>query len=215
MKNINKISIVFLAFLGFLAQSAQADAWEGGWGRSHRSSYHHGYHRSYPSYGKVVVSLPRTHISFVFGSSRYYYCDGVYYRKHRAHDYVVVEPPRGAIIRIPPPEYNVVVVNGITYYESSGVYYLSTGGGYQVVPTPNTTVVQTVQALPSAPIQNAPIFDMPTQYGQESFTVNIPNDNGGYTPITLRKSENGFVGPQGEFYKEFPRVEQLKFMYAK
>jgi len=34
----------------------------------------------------------------------------------------------------------------------------------------------------------------------DSFTINIPNDNGGYTAVTLRKSGNGFIGPQGEFY---------------
>ena len=26
---------------------------------------------------------------------------------------------------------------------------------------------------------------------------------------------NGFIGPQGEFYPDFPRVEQLKVMYGK
>jgi hypothetical protein len=50
---------------------------------------------------------------------------------------------------------------------------------------------------------------------QDSFTVNIPNNRGGYTAVILRKSGNGFIGPQGEFYPDFPKVEQLKLMYAK
>ena len=49
----------------------------------------------------------------------------------------------------------------------------------------------------------------------ETFTVNIPNDKGGYTAVIIRRSGNGFVGPQGEFYSEFPRVSKLKIMYNK
>ena len=47
------------------------------------------------------------------------------------------------------------------------------------------------------------------------FTVNIPNDHGGYTAVIIKRSGNGFIGPQGEFYPEFPKVFQLKIMYGK
>jgi hypothetical protein len=47
------------------------------------------------------------------------------------------------------------------------------------------------------------------------FTVNIPNEHGGYTAVIIKRSANGFVGPQGEFYPEFPKVSQLKIMYGK
>jgi len=47
------------------------------------------------------------------------------------------------------------------------------------------------------------------------FTVNIPNDHGGYTAVVIKRSANGFIGPQGEYYPEFPKVFQLKVMYGK
>ena len=49
----------------------------------------------------------------------------------------------------------------------------------------------------------------------DEFTVNIPNDHGGYTAVVIKRSGKGFTGPQGEFYPEFPKVSQLKIMYGK
>lgn len=49
----------------------------------------------------------------------------------------------------------------------------------------------------------------------DSFTVNIPNSKGGYTAITLKRSGSGYTGPQGEYYSDFPKVEQLRAMYGK
>lgn len=49
----------------------------------------------------------------------------------------------------------------------------------------------------------------------DEFTVNVPNDRGGYTAVVIKRSGNGFTGPQGEFYPEFPKVSQLKIMYGK
>jgi hypothetical protein len=49
----------------------------------------------------------------------------------------------------------------------------------------------------------------------DAITVNIPNNKGGYTAVVLKRSGNGFVGPQGEFYSEFPKVSQLQTMYGK
>jgi len=47
-----------------------------------------------------------------------------------------------------------------------------------------------------------------------SITINIPNNNGGYTAITLKQSGNGYIGPQGEFYPQFPSVAQLRIIYG-
>ena len=49
---------------------------------------------------------------------------------------------------------------------------------------------------------------------QDSFTVHVPNENGGYTPVEIKRSGEGFVGPQGEYYPKFPKVDQLKIMYC-
>ncbi len=50
---------------------------------------------------------------------------------------------------------------------------------------------------------------------QNEFTVNIPNDHGGFTAVVIKRSGNGFIGPQGEYYPEFPKVFQLRIMYGK
>jgi hypothetical protein len=57
-----------------------------------------------------------------------------------------------------------------------------------------------------------PIYPAPEP---NEFTVNVPNDRGGYNAVIIKRSGNGFVGPQGEYYPEFPKVFQLKLMYGK
>jgi len=47
----------------------------------------------------------------------------------------------------------------------------------------------------------------------DSFTVNIPNSEGSYTAIVVKKSGEGYVGPQGEYYSQFPTIAQLRVMY--
>lgn len=47
-----------------------------------------------------------------------------------------------------------------------------------------------------------------------SFTVNIPNAQGGYTAIVITQSGDGYVGPQGEYYPQFPSVYQLQNVYG-
>jgi len=104
--------------------------------------------------------------------------------------------------------YQPVVVNGVTYYVNNGVYYIYTQYGYQAVASPagaTAPVIQTTAAQPtSASVET-----------DDSFTINVPNDKGGYTSVLLKKSGKGFIGPQGEFYPEFPKVSQLQAMYGK
>ena len=46
--------------------------------------------------------------------------------------------------------------------------------------------------------------------------MHIPNSDGTtYTAVVIHKKGNGYAGPQGEFYPEFPKVEHLKVMYGK
>lgn len=185
---------------------SHSDRWERGHDRHHshyRHHYRHHHHHHYPSYGRAVVTLPGGFINVVFGGRRYYYCDGVYYNR-RLNDYVVVRPPRGVVISLISGYKERVVVNGTVYYVSNGVYYLPVRNGYQVVEAP-ANVVQAV-SNDHDPIDN---------YADSSaITVNIPNHHGGYTAVVIKKSGDGFIGPQGEFYSEFPKVDQLKVMYA-
>ncbi len=48
-----------------------------------------------------------------------------------------------------------------------------------------------------------------------SYVVNVPNSKGNYTAVIIKRAGSGFTGPQGEYYTEFPRIEQLKVMYEK
>jgi len=51
-------------------------------------------------------------------------------------------------------------------------------------------------------------------YAGDSFTVNVPNAQGTYTSLLIRKSGNGYIGPQGEFYAQFPSIAQLQVVYG-
>ena len=57
---------------------------------------------------------------------------------------------------------------------------------------------------------------IPVQFlyaGYDDFTVNVPNGQGGYTALVIKKSGDGYVGPQGEYYPQFPSVAQLQGIY--
>lgn len=49
----------------------------------------------------------------------------------------------------------------------------------------------------------------------QEFVIKIRNSTGGFTDILIKRSESGFLGPQGEYYDEFPKVSQLRAMYVK
>ena len=54
-----------------------------------------------------------------------------------------------------------------------------------------------------------------TTYAGDTVTVNVPNSNGTYTAVVLKRSGNGYVGPQGEYYEQIPATAQLQAMYGK
>jgi len=113
----------------------------------------------------------------------------------------------GTIVYGIPVGSHPMMINGVTYYEYNGAYYTSIPGGYQVVQPPiiyQATAPVVVQSAAAVTTTDTP----------EGLTVNIPDSKGGYTAVTLKRSGTGFVGPQGEFYPEFPKVEQLRVMYA-
>ncbi len=168
--------------------------------QSHYESRHH----SYPRYGETRFTLSGGNLSLSVGGLRYYYEDGVYYRRHM-RQYVVVAPPRGAVIRYLPSSYRPVVIRGATYYTQNDIYYQPTVQGYVLVDQPDTMVY---------PLQGVPL-NLAAGNEDNSFIVNIPNRKGsGYTSVTLKKSGDGYVGPQGEFYADFPKISQLQAMYV-
>ena len=58
----------------------------------------------------------------------------------------------------------------------------------------------------SAEVIQAPIAD--------TVVINIPNANGSYTPVVLRRVGGIYVGPRGEQYLNLPTVDQLKPVYG-
>jgi len=68
-----------------------------------------------------------------------------------------------------------------------------------------------------APVEPAPVVvaQPTTTYSGDTVTVNVPNNSGGVTAVVLKRSGNGYVGPQGEYYDQVPTTAQLQAMYGK
>lgn len=148
----------------------------------------------------------------------YYYRGGRWYQHGWfGFDLAVSALAIGALVESLPPRYNTVVVGGVPYYYYDNAYYRPCPNGYVVVPAPVVTqpiVVAPEVAQPVVVTAPAPVVQPQAQI-PETVTINIPNSRGSYTSITLKKSGNGFIGPQGEYYSEHPTVEQLKTLYGK
>ncbi len=144
---------------------------------------------------------------------RHYYENSYYYQPYYqvpSYTYILETAPIGAVVYAIPAGCRQFIINGTTYFEYNGTYYVPVAGGYQVVPPP--VILQAAPVvLPPADITTVTA----SANSQESFTVNVPNSQGGYTPVSLTRSGSGFIGPQGEFYNEFPKIEQLRVMYTK
>jgi drug/metabolite transporter (DMT)-like permease len=83
-------------------------------------------------------------------------------------------------------------------------------GSHIQKPEPPPQQVVVVQPAPVVVAQAPSVV-----YPQDSVTVNVPNDNGGYTAVMLKRSGNGYVGPQGEYYDAMPTTEQLSALYGR
>jgi hypothetical protein len=99
-------------------------------------------------------------------------------------------PALSAYVDSLPVGYLLVILNGITYAVYQDVFYQQTSSGYVVV-------------------------DPTELISDESFSIGIPNSRGGYTTIHIEVVDNGFIGPQGEFYSQFPSIRQLQILYVR
>jgi hypothetical protein len=77
-------------------------------------------------------------------------------------------------------------------------------------PEPPPQQVVVAQPAPVVVAQTPPS----ATYSGDMVTVNVPNNNGGYTAVVLKRSGNGYVGPQGEYYDQVPTTAQLQAMYG-
>lgn len=97
--------------------------------------------------------------------------------------------------------YIAPIIGGLTFLYCYSLARQKSRTTYVVMPTTTKTVIVT--------------SGEPEYAHCETVVINIPNSNGSYTQVTLRKSGSGYIGPQGEYYPEHPTVEQLKALYGK
>jgi len=218
---MKKIQWVVIVAVMVASQGMQVFAWgrdQDDHGRWH-DDRHGGFTPHYIPAGREVHSLNHEFLRLFIGGVEFFFWEGMYYRSMADH-YVVVQAPIGAVVTAIPPQAQLIVVDGVPYYTVNGVTYISTTYGYQVVPPPTVVVVRpepTVQQTTvfATPAMSAPMAAPSAPPVDEAFTVNIPNARGTYSAVSIKRAGNGFVGPQGEYYPEFPKVEQLKLMYGK
>lgn len=146
----------------------------------------------------------KRHEVVVVGHERYNYHDGRFYRPSWfGFEFLLSTPPFGAIVMSLPLGHHAVVIGSAQYYYYNNVYYKPCPSGYIVVPQP------VVVASP------APVVFAPKQVPNETVTINVPNSYGSYTPITLVRRDNGYIGPQGEYYPNNPTIDQLRALYGR
>lgn len=153
----------------------------------------------------VVVDIPSGFTAVNLNGQRYYYnvSLNIYYQEE-AQGFVPIPAPIGAVVGAIPAHCSIENSNGINYYICNGVDYTWTVDGYRVVSSSVSMDQESSVMDANAPAGNSPA----------SFTINIPKINGEYVPVILTRSGNGFIGPQGEFYAQFPAVSLLGVIYG-
>jgi len=77
----------------------------------------------YPHIGFYLGFLPFGYYPFYWGAGLYYYYDGIFYSPYDNGGYQVVTPPLGAAVPSLPEGATAIKIDGVQYYEASGVYY--------------------------------------------------------------------------------------------
>ncbi len=191
MKKINlKVVVMLMVFVvggaGFLQ-----DCWAWG-GHDDRGHGSHWYNRGRSNHEVVVYRGSKYDFDHDHGRFSLSWLFGIP---------VPVIAPVGAVVASLPVGHATIVIGGTRYYHHEKVYYRDYDSGYVVVSDP--TVRSTVVRVNDNNVEGNNLF------------VNIPNSNGSYTEVKLTKKDNGYVGPQGEFYSQHPTVEQLRVLYGK
>jgi hypothetical protein len=74
-------------------------------------------------------------------------------------------------------------------------------------------VVVAAPVVAPAPVVVAPPVAAVSTDAVTSY-VNVTNSNGSITPVRIRRIGNVWVGPKGEQYLSYPKMEQLKPVYG-
>jgi len=155
--------------------------------------------------GRPAIVAPRRYDTVVVRNEQYHYRDGRFFRRNFLGFFFSVPPPLGAVVAVLPVGHTTVMIGGYSYYYYDRVYYKPCSSGYMVVAEPHVDTA-VVYSQP-APVQTEIISG-------DAITMYVPHMNGSYTAVKLVKRDNGYVGPQGEYYPEHPTIEQLKVLYG-
>ena len=169
----------------------------------------------------MMFLIPVSSLSAWRGYGHYYRYGGWYggwYGWYGPRVVYYVSMPLGVVVDFLPGGYSTVVVGGVPYYYYNNVYYreLPNEDGYVVVPDPKAGEGQQ-EASAISPTASSSTAATVQAIGKSpnKITINVPNSKGGgFTPVTLKKFKNGYIGPQGEFYEGKPTIEQLKVLYG-
>jgi len=151
------------------------------------------------------------------GESEYLYSEGLFYN-YTPQGYIMVEPPIGAVVPTLPVGYSTVMLQQTPYYNYNGIYYSTAPGGYTVVQPPPSVpapapVVPPHVILPT--VSNTEVPSATETIINDDYDIYVPNQDGTYTLVKLKKTDKGFVGPKGEFYAKHPTVKELEAQYSK
>ncbi len=209
MKHRQSFSFILAVFLFMFAVLGNASPAAAGMGprRMEKPPHRHPYRGS-------VVTLPELLTEIILHAGvRYAYHDGYFYKKGPI-GHVIVDAPVGAVVPDLTPGYKTIIINGAVYYYYNDTYYLRGRTGYVVVDDPVYQIAELPQAIKVK--EAAPPAEVSGVSGSgDAYTVYIPGPSGEYIPVTIKESGKGFIGPQGEYYPDFPSVKQLKLMYGK
>jgi len=169
----------------------------------HKHGHRHYEEHNPHVYGRFTFSIPKGFIKVSTGGRNYHYRDGHYFHKRRGV-YHSVHAPVGACVPHLPHGYQKFAIDGHDYYAYNKVYYEHTPQGYVVIEKPHAKHAK--KSRHHRRNKNT--------HSNEGISLKIQNKDGEYIAITINPSGNGFVGPQGEYYDHFPRIEHLKIIYG-
>jgi hypothetical protein len=199
VNNMNgKNFLIFLTTIMTLFFAFSADAFD-----RHPAHSHWRYHGPRFNHG---------YFGIYYHSPYYFYDYDGWYLSELGNSYYLVFPPVGAVVSWIPDEYRMVSINGRLYYTWNNNYFIRTVDGYQVVAPPAVISDVKKAATNQQGTTQAQITNGISPEG--TIILNIPDGKGKYIPVTIKRSGNGFIGPQGEFYQQFPKVSQLQVIYA-
>ncbi len=217
MKNtkLSKVMMVMILLISLCAISIpEAVAKNNGYKKNDWSKKHN--RRHHPYYGRKV-SFPEMIAKAIFVSGlKYQYHNGVFYQRFGSN-YIIVDAPIGAKVSVLPLGSKRFLINGRRYYYYNGVYFVRKPLGYFVVEDPIyqvTALSNKIKFIDDEVLISTGSRNQRQRSEDEEFVVNILNTNGSYNRVKIVSVDNGFIGPQGEYYTKFPRVEQLRVMYG-